>query len=120
MLELCSWGLDCLCFCLHVSRIVLAFWREKAHGMPFGAVEKVPLCGNLVKKEVMWQIFSEKGMCVARPPCHFPQLSEKGRWVAQPQQGKVSTRRFLAKKETVWCDLKICQIFFISLCTSTD
>ena len=130
--------------------------------------EKVPTRGFSAKKEGVWRdlgtkgadsrIFGEKGNGVARPPCHFPQLGEKGRSVAQTQQRKVPTRGFSAKKEVVWRDLpaifhnlakkeggwrnlsrekcrladfrrkrkpcgatsKICQIFFISLCTSTD
>ena len=92
--------------------------------------EKVPTRGFLAKKEGVWRelsrtgadlwIFGEKGSCVAQPLCHFSPLSEKGRWVVQPQRGKVPTCGFSAKKETVWHDLKICQIFFISLCTSTD
>ena len=56
---------------------------------------KVPTRGFSAKKEGVWRelsgtgadsrIFGEKGNGVARPPCHFPQLGKKGRWVAQPQ-----------------------------------
>ena len=60
---------------------------------------------NLSKESADLWIFGKKGSRVARPPCHFPQLGEKGRCVAQPQQGKVPTRGFSAKKETVWRDL---------------
>ena len=89
--------------------------------------KKVPTRGFSAKKEGVWRelrtkgadsrIFGEKGNGVARPLCHFSPLGEKGRWVAQLQQGKVPTRGFSAKKETVWRDL---QKFFISLFTSTD
>ena len=89
--------------------------------------EKVPNRGFSAKKVGVWRdvsskgadsrIFGEKGSRVARPLCHFSPLGEKGRWVAQPQQGKVPTRGFSAKKETVWRDL---QKFFISLFTSTE
>ena len=110
----------------------LATWFASEKGscvvQPQG--EKVLTCRFSVKKEGVWRnlrtkgadsrIFSKKGNGVVRPPCHCPQLGEKGRWVAQPQQGKVLTHGFLVKKETVWHNLKICQIFFISLCTSTD
>ena len=98
-------------------------------GKSCGAIseEKVPTRGFSAKKEGVWRdlrtkgadsrIFGEKENRVARPPCHFPQLGEKGRWVVQPQLGKVPTRGFSVKKETVWRDL---QKFFISLFTSTD
>ena len=89
--------------------------------------EKVPTRVFSAKKEGVWRdrrtkgadswIFGEKGNGVARPLCHFSPLGEKGRWVAQPQQGKVPTRGFSAKKETVWRDL---QKFFIPLFASTD
>ena len=104
---------------------------ENAHGIPFEAIPLSPShaswerkrksCGATSEhKGTDAQIFGKKGNGVVRPPCHFPQLGEKGRWVVQPQQGKVPTRGYLVKKETVWRDLKICQIFFISLSTSTD
>ena len=83
--------------------------------------------GFSAKKEGVWcnlsrtgadlQIFSEKGSHVVQPLCHFSPLGKKGRWVVPPQQGKVLTHRFSAKKETVWHDL---QKFFISLFISTD
>ena len=53
--------------------------------------QKVPTRGFSAKKEVVWRdlsaifhsrIFGEKGNGVARPPCHFPPLGKKGRWVA--------------------------------------
>ena len=134
-LVFCSHGCSRLCSCGD------PFMGENAHGMPFEAILLAPshavlsekgsrvadfwrkrkVCGvTSARKGADSRIFGKKGRCVARPPCHFPQLGEKGRWVAQPQQGKVPTRGFSAKKETVWRDLKICQIFFISLCTSTD
>ena len=79
---------------------------------------KRKVCGTTsAAKSADLRIFSEKGNGVARPLCHFSPLGEKGRWVAQLQQGKVPTRGFSAKKETVWRDL---QKFFISLFTSTD
>ena len=48
--ELCSRKAECSHARSHVSCVVLTFWREKAHGMPFGA----------------WK-FGEKGRCVAQP-----------------------------------------------------
>ena len=77
--------------------------------------KKVPTCGFSAKKEGVWHdlsekgadswIFGKKGSRVAQPPCHFSQLGKKGRWVVQPQQGKVLTCKFSAKKEIVWHDL---------------
>ena len=121
-------------FALVFARMFLAlcsrgdpFMGENAHGIPFAAEAKVPTRGFLAKKAGVWRdlstkgadsrIFGEKGNGVARPLCHFSPRGEKGRWVAQLQQGKVPTRGFSAKKETVWRDL---QKFFISLFTSTD
>ena len=57
---------------------VLAFWREKAHGMPFegiplspshaGGERKRESCGaTSEQKGADSRIFSEKGRCVARP-----------------------------------------------------
>ena len=121
----------CSCLCSHVSRVVLTFWREKAHGMPFEGIplspshavssekgsrvarpqsKKVPTRGFSAKKEGVWRELTSTG-------ADSWIFGEKGRWVAQPQQGKVPTRGFSAKKETVWRDLKN---FFISLFTSTD
>ena len=68
----------CSRLCLHVSRVVLTFWRKKAHGMPF---EGIPLA-----------------------PSHAVS-SEKGSRVARPQSRKVPTRGFPAKKEGVWREL---------------
>ena len=114
----------------HPWPLATRFGSEKGSCVAQPQREKVLTRGFSAKREGVWRdlstkgadsrIFGEKGNGVARPPCHFPQLGEKGRWVAQPQQGKVPTRGFSVKKETVWRDLKICQIFFISLCTSTD
>ena len=103
---------------LRQHRWPLAMWLVSKKGSRVARPqrEKVPTHGFSAKKEGVWhdlstkgadsRIFGEKGNGVTRPPCHFPQLGEKGRWVAQPQQGKVLTRGFSAKKETVWHDLK--------------
>ena len=75
------------------------FWQKrKVCGVT--STIQVPTRGFLVKKEMVWRdlpaifhnsakkeggwlrIFGRKGNHVAQPPCHFPQLSEKGRWVA--------------------------------------
>ena len=116
-----------LALCSRFGPHGMPFGDEKPHGMPFGVGAKVPTRGFLAKKAGVWRdlstkgadsrIFGEKGSRVAQPLCHFSPLGEKGRWVAQPQQGKVPTCGFSAKKETVWRDL---QKFFISLFTSTD
>ena len=96
----------------HVLPCGMPFGDKNAHGIPFEAIPLSPShaggerkrksCGVTSEhKGADTRIFGQKGNGVARPPCHFPQLGEKGRWVAQPQQGKVPTRGFSAKKETV-------------------
>ena len=74
--------------------------------------EKVPTRGFSAKKEGVWhdlrtkgansRIFSEKGNCVARPPCHFPAKSADS-WI-------------FGKKETVWHDLKKSAKYSLFLC----
>ena len=69
--ELCSREAECSRARSHVSRIVLAFWREKAHGMPFEAIPLAPshavwsekgsrVATFLAKKEGVWRDLSEK------------------------------------------------------------
>ena len=80
--ELCSQEAERSHARSHVSRVVLAFWREKAHGIPFEAIllspshvggerkrkscgttsgEKVPTHRFLAKKEGVWHKLSRTG-----------------------------------------------------------
>ena len=107
--ELCSQEAECWRACSHVSCVVLAFWREKAHGMPFEAIPLAPshavwsekgsrVATFLAKKEGVWRDLSEKR-------CRLVDFQRKRKVCGAISERKVPTRRFSAKKETVWRDL---------------
>ena len=60
--ELCHQGANCSCFTAAVAHMLARVFAhvscllkcENTHGIPFVVVEKVSLCGNLEKKEVVW------------------------------------------------------------------
>ena len=107
--ELCSREAECSRARSHVSRIVLAFWRDKAHGMPFEAIPLAPshavwskkgsrVATFLAKKEGVWRDLREKR-------CRLADFQRKRQVCGATSERKVPTRGFSAKKETVWRDL---------------
>ena len=83
---------------------------ENAHGIPFQGIPLSPSHGGGKQKRKLCGTTSE----VKVPTCRFLAKKETV-WRDLP-----AIFHNMAKKEGMWHDLKICQISFISLCTSTD
>ena len=118
VLELCHQGVDCS----HVSHMLLAcfshftcvfahmppcgvpFGDENAHGMPFVVCMWHDLSQQKSQLADFWQKRKVCGTTSVSKGADSWIFSKK-RCVVQPQQAKVLTCRFLAKKEMLWHDL---------------